>query len=152
MKQLKPISFLLALLLAGCDMAPDTSLVKVARQPAQGLTQSSMDEQYLQNLVDETLKAAEQRLQQAYEKNGVPPDQRYSHAQASGRYEWLSEQQLAVIDLSYSAHRMRVTQVVGLIDDREVRVNCISPDGAPTALTGGEGECAQVIAREFALE
>jgi hypothetical protein len=152
MKQLKTFYLSIALLMAGCDLAPDTSLVKVVQQPAQGLTQSSMDEQYLQNLVTETRTAAEERLQQAYEKNGIPPEQRYSHAETSGRYEWLAEQQLAVIDLSYSAHRMRVTQVVGLIDDRQVTISCISPEGAPVALAGGEGECAQVIAREFKLK
>lgn len=152
MKQLKLIYIATALLLVGCDMVPDTSLVKIDQKPAQGLTQSSMDEQYLENLVSETQTSAELRLQQAYEKNGVPPDQRFSHAQTSGRYEWLSEQQLAVIDLSYSAHRMRVTHVVGLVDDQQVTISCISPEGAPVALVGEEGECAQVIAREFKLK
>ncbi len=152
MKQLNSLCFTLGLLLAGCDMAPDTSLVKVASEPAEGLTQSALDQSYLDTLVRETRTAAETRLQQAYEKNRVPPDQRFSHAVASGRYEWFGETQLAVVDLSYSANPMRVTQVVGLINDTQVTVSCISPEGAPLALNGGEGECAQVIAREFELE
>ena len=144
--------FALAVLLTGCDMAPDTSLVKVAQEPANGLTSSSLDESYLQALVNETRSAADARLQEAYELNRVPPNQRYSQAIASGRYEWLGERQLSIVDLNYSANPMRVMQVVGLINDRQVTVSCISPNGAPLVLSGGEGECAQVVAREFELK
>ena len=142
----------LAVLLAGCDLAPDTSLVKVAQEPANGLTSSSLDASYLEALVNETRSAADARLQEAYELNRVPPDQRYSQAQASGRYEWLGERQLAIVDLSYSANPMRVMQVVGLINDQQVTVSCISPKGAPLVLSGGEGECAQVVAKAFELK
>ena len=145
-------TLVLAVLLAGCDMAPDTSLVKVAQEPANGLTSSSLDESYLEALVNDTRSAAEARLQQAYELNRVPPDQRFSQAKASGRYEWLGNRQLAIVDLSYSANPMRVTQVVGLINDQQVTVSCLSPNGAPLVLTGEEGECALVIAREFELK
>lgn len=147
-----PLYLALTALLAGCDMAPDTSLVKVAQEPAKGLTSSSLDESYLEALVNDTRSSAEARLQQAYELNRVPPKQRYSQAQTSGRYEWLGKRQLAVVDLSYSANPMRVMQVVGLINGQQVTVSCISPNGAPLELSGGEGECAQVIAREFELK
>jgi hypothetical protein len=152
MKPLYPLILALVIPFSGCDRAPDTSLVKVSQVPAQGLTESSLDQSFLQSLITTTRSAAQARLDQAYEKNRVPPNQRYSHAQTDGHYEQFGQRQLAVIELSYSANPMRVTQIVGLIDDRQVTISCISPDGTPSDLLGKESECAQVIAREFQLD
>ncbi|MEJ2455724.1 MAG: hypothetical protein P8103_16425 [Candidatus Thiodiazotropha sp.] len=140
------------LLLAACDIDLGPSNVKVSEQPAAGLTDASFDQGYLQQLVEETRQAAEASLQQAYDRNNIPAQERTSHAKANGRYEWIGERQLAVIDLSYSANPMRVMRVVGLADDRLLTISCISPQGAPLAFDADSGECAEAIAAHFGSE
>jgi hypothetical protein len=142
----------LNLLLGGCGLTPKPSNVKVSEQPAGGLSESSFDQGYLQQLVEETRLAAEARLQQAYERNRVPPEERFSHAQTSGRYELIGSHRLAVIDLSYSANPMRVMRVVGIDGDRLVTISCISPRGAPLEIHTESGECAESITKYFHLE
>ena len=138
-----------ALLLAGCSIDLESSNVKVSEKPAEGLTESSFDQGFLQQLVEETRTAAERNVQQAYERNNIPPQERISHAEAQGRYEWYGEHQLAVIDLSYSANPMRVMRVVGLTGDLLVTISCISPLGAPLEFAASTGECAEALADRF---
>ncbi len=137
------------LLLTACDIDLGPSNVKVSEQPAAGLSDTSFDQGYLQQLVEETRQAAEASLQQAYDRNNIPPRERISHAMASGRYERHGEHQLAVIDLSYSANPMRVMRVVGITEDRLLTISCISPQGAPVAFDAANGECAEAIAAHF---
>ncbi len=142
---LLPIVFLLG----GCsvDLAP--SNVKVSERPAAGLTESSFDQGFLTQLAEETRQSAQLSLQQAYERNNIPPAERYSQARTEGRYEWFGERQLAVVELGYSANPMRVTRVVGVVDDRLVTVSCISPLGEPTDLRAADGECAEALRTHF---
>jgi hypothetical protein len=142
----------LSLLLGGCGLTPAPSNVKVREQPAEGLTESAFDQNYLQQLVEETRQAADARLHDAYERNRTPTEERFSHAQTSGRYEWIGARRLAVIDLSYSANPMRVMRVVGIDGDRLVTVSCISPRGAPLDIHAESGECAEALAKHFHLE
>jgi hypothetical protein len=152
MIRLSLLALSLSLLLSGCGITPTPSNVKVSEQPAQGLTESSFDQGYLQQLVEETRQAAEARLQEAYERNRVPSEERFSHAQTSGSYQLIGERQLAVIELSYSANPMRVMRVVGIDGDRLVTISCISPRGAPLDIHAESGECAEAIAKHFHLE
>jgi hypothetical protein len=126
--------------------------VKISEEPAEDLTQSSFDQAYLQQLVEKTRQGAEKSLQQAYERNNIPPSERHSHARASGRYEWIGKHQLAVIDLSYSANPMRVMRVAGIDEDKLLTISCISPRGAPMDIHAESGECAEAIARHFRHE
>jgi len=149
MRTLFSMLLLPLLLLTGCsvDLAP--SNVKVSERPAEGLTESSFDQGYLTRLLEETRQSAEQSLQQAYARNNIPPAERLSQARTEGRYEWIGDRQLAVVELSYSANPMRVTRVVGIVGDRLVTVSCISPQGEPTDLQAAEGECAQALRSHF---
>ena len=142
-------TLMLMSLLAGCGIQPKPSTVKVKETPANGLTQNSFDQGYLQSLAEETRQGAEHSLQQAYERNKVPPAERYSHAHTSGRYEMLGKYKLAVIDLSYSANPMRVTRIVGIAQDRIVTISCISPKGEPVELRDGKSKCGQTIEDHF---
>jgi hypothetical protein len=139
----------LSLPLGGCGLTPTPSNVKVSEQPAEGLTESSFDQDYLQKLMEETRQAAQARLQQAYERNRVPAEERFSQAQTSGRYALIGAHRLAVIDLSYSANPMRVMRVVGIERDRLVTISCISPRGAPLDIHAESGECSEAIAKHF---
>ncbi len=139
----------LLLFLPACSGRPDYSDVKVQQSPADGLTSSSFDSHYLQNLLDETRGAAEQKLVQAYERNNIPEVERYSHAQAEGRYEQLDGRRLAIIDLSYSANPMRVTRIAGIVQDQLITISCISPHGEPLEFASGEGHCAEVYRYYF---
>jgi hypothetical protein len=152
MIRLPLLALSLSLLLGACGITPTPSNVKVSEQPAQGLTESAFDEDYLQQLVEETRLAAEARLQEAYERNRVPPAERFSHAQTSGSYELLGGRQLAVINLSYSANPMRVMRVVGIDAERLVTISCISPRGAPLDIHATSGECAEAIIKHFHLD
>ena len=142
-------TLMLLSLLAGCGIQPKPSTVKVKEAPANGLTQNSMDQGYLQNLAEETRQGAEHSLQQAYERNKVPAAERYSHAHTSGRYEWLGKHKLAVIDLSYSANPMRVTRIVGIAQDRIITISCISPKGEPIELQDGRSKCSRTVEDHF---
>jgi hypothetical protein len=143
------LTLVLTLLLGGCGFEPNSSNVKISEQPAKGLTESSFDHHYLQQLVDETRQTAEERLVKTYERNNIPPHERFSHAEVSGRYESLGNRLLAVVDLSYSANPMRVMRVVGLAGDKLVTVSCLSPHGEPLVFEAKEGECAEAIATHF---
>jgi hypothetical protein len=59
---------------------------------------------------------------------------------------------LAVIDLSYSANPMRVTRLVGIVQDQLVTISCISPRGAPLAYASGESHCAEVVGYHFSSQ
>ncbi|MES9940381.1 MAG: hypothetical protein ABW105_00630 [Candidatus Thiodiazotropha sp. 6PLUC1] len=144
-------SLIICLLLAGCGLSPEPSNVKISKQPAEGLTQSSFDEGYLQQLTDEYQKGAEQSLQQTYDRNNIPQHERFSHAQAKGHYEWIGERQLAVIDLIYSNNPMRVMRVVGIEGDQLVTISCISPQGAQLDINSETGDCAEAISKHFQL-
>ncbi|MCG8486879.1 MAG: hypothetical protein MI756_05360 [Chromatiales bacterium] len=148
-----PLSILIiSLTIAGCDFAPTPSNVKVSKQPADGLTQNSFSRSFLQQLVDEVKGGAELSLTQAYDRNNIPAVERISKPQAVGRYEWIGERQLAVIDLSYTNNPMRVMRVVGIEADQMITINCISPAGAPLKLTAPEDACSEVIAEQFKLK
>ncbi|MEW8255265.1 MAG: hypothetical protein AB2747_12980 [Candidatus Thiodiazotropha taylori] len=148
-----PLTILiLSLLLSGCDFVPTPSNVKVSKQPADGLTQNSFGRSFLQQLVDEVVEGAELSLSQAYDRNNVPAAERISKPRAEGRYEWIGDQQLAVIDLSYSNNPMRVMRVVGLEADQMITINCISPAGIPLKMTAPEDECSNAIAEQFKLK
>ena len=148
-----PCSILiLCLAITGCDLYPTPSNVKIRKQSAEGLSQSSFDHGYLQQLVNEALQGAEQRLRAAYERNNIPADERSSRPQANGRYEWFGPYQLAVIDLSYSANPMRVVRVVGIEGDQLITISCIAPNGMPIDIVAETGECAEAIAHHFKLK
>ncbi|MCG7873742.1 MAG: hypothetical protein JAZ11_16800 [Candidatus Thiodiazotropha lotti] len=148
-----PLAILtLSLTLSGCDFVPAPSNVKVSKQPAEGLTQNSFGQGFLQQMVDEVIEGAEQSLSQAYERNNIPPAERISKPQAVGRYEWIGDRQLAVIDLSYSNNPMRVMRVVGIEADQMVSINCISPSGIPLKMTAPEDACSEAIAEAFKLK
>ena len=149
MRKLLPALATLILLLSGCDVDLGPSNVKVSEQPADGLTASSFDQGYLLELVEEVRQGAETSLQQAYERNKIPPQERISHAEAVGRYEWIGDRQLAVIELSYSANPMRVTRIVGIEQDRLISISCISPRGDQQDLHAATGECAETLRRRF---
>jgi hypothetical protein len=139
----------LFLLLSGCSGRPDYSDVKVQQSPAGGLTSSSFDSHYLHKRVEETRNAAEQRLVSAYERNNIPKVERYSHAQAEGRYEQLDGRRLLVIDLSYSANPMQVMRIAGIVQDQLIAISCISPQGEPLEFSSGESHCAEVYRYYF---
>ncbi|MBV2093112.1 MAG: hypothetical protein KUF72_19700 [Candidatus Thiodiazotropha sp. (ex Ctena orbiculata)] len=143
---------ILSLLLSGCDFVPTPSNVKVSKQPADGVTQTSFGQSFLQQLVDEVVTGAELSLSQAYDRNNIPAAERISIPQAVGRYEWFGDKQLAVIDLSYSYNPMRVMRVVGIEADQMVTINCISPTGIPLKMTAPEDECSEAIAEQFNLQ
>ncbi|MES9860190.1 MAG: hypothetical protein ABW157_07325 [Candidatus Thiodiazotropha sp. LLP2] len=145
-------SLTISLLLAGCGFAPEPSNVKISKQSAEGITQSSFDQGYLQQLVEEYQQGAEQSLQQAYDNNNIPQQERVSHAQAKGHYEWIGERQLAVIDLIYSPNPMRVMRVVGIDGDQLVTISCISPQGIHLDINVETGDCAEAISKHFHLK
>lgn len=138
--------------LHGCGYAPQPAKVKVSQVPAQGLTDASFDQGYLQQLIEETRQAAQARLDEAYERNHIAPAERTSRAVTDGRYAQRGGRPLAVIELSYSGNPMRVTRIVGIVDDRLVTVSCISPRGAPVEPFAGTGECAEGVSRHFPAE
>ncbi|MCU7850721.1 MAG: hypothetical protein KZQ80_00765 [Candidatus Thiodiazotropha sp. (ex Monitilora ramsayi)] len=139
----------LLLILVGCDMVTSQSNVKISQVPAHGLTESAFDQGYLQALSEETRAAAEQRLVQAYERNNIPPHERFSHAETQGRYETVGNYRLAVIDLSYNASPMRVKRIVGIAQDQLITISCISPQGKPLDIHAVEGECAEAVKGNF---
>ena len=139
------------MLLVGCGQGNSHSDIKVSELPANGLTPASFDHDYLQRLIHETRDAAENRLIQAYEKNRIPPSERNSHALTEGRFQQFGDQRLAVIDLSYSENSMRVTRIVGLVQDRLITISCISPLGKPVNFLSGESHCAQAVQQKFSL-
>jgi hypothetical protein len=143
------ITLLLFVLLTACSQQSTPTNVKVKTAPAEGLTQQSFDQSYLQNLAQETRQAAEQNLVEYYDRNKTPPTARYSHAQTSGRYELFGKRQLAVVDLSYSANPMRVLRIVGIEQDRLITISCISPKGEPLEIHDKEGDCGSAIAEHF---
>ncbi|MES9851562.1 MAG: hypothetical protein ABW170_06980 [Candidatus Thiodiazotropha sp. L084R] len=145
-------SLTMSLLLAGCGFSPEPSNVKISKQSAEGITQSSFDQGYLQRLVEEYQQGAEQSLQQAYDNNNIPQQERVSHAQAKGHYEWIGERQLAVIDLIYSPNPMRVMRVVGIDGDQLVTISCISPQGIHLDINVETGDCAEAISKHFQLK
>jgi hypothetical protein len=140
------------LLLVGCGFSPAPSNVKISERPADGLTQASFDQGFLQQLVEETRQGAEKSLHEAYERNKIPQQERLSQARTIGRYEWIDGRQLAVIDLSYSANPIRVMRVVGIEADQVVTISCISPLGAPLDIHAKTGECAEALAKHFHFE
>jgi hypothetical protein len=142
----------ICLTLTGCDLSPIPSNVKVSKQPADGLTESSFDQGFLQQQVDKYQLGAERSLQQTYERNNIPSQERVSHAQANGHYEWIGERQLAVIDLTYTANPMRVMRVVGIENDQLVTISCISPYGENLDIRAKTGDCAEAIAEHFQLK
>lgn len=142
----------ICLILTGCDLSPVPSNVKISKLPADGLTQSSFDQGFLQQQVDEYQLGAEQSLQQTYERNNTPPQERVSHAQATGHYEWIGERQLAVIDLTYTANPMRVVRVVGIEGDHLVTISCISPYGENLDIHAKTGDCAEAISEHFQIK
>ncbi|MCG7955060.1 MAG: hypothetical protein JAY91_06030, partial [Candidatus Thiodiazotropha endolucinida] len=100
----------------------------------------------------EVVEGAELSLSQAYDRNNIPATERISKPRAAGRYEWVGDQQLAVIDLSYSNSPMRVMRVVGIEADQMITINCISPTGIPLKMTAPEDECSNAIAEQFKLK
>jgi hypothetical protein len=145
----KPL--IMCLILSGCGFSPAPSNVKINTQPAHGVTESSFDHGYLQQLIDEVRASAEQSLQQAYDRNNIPQQDRNSKPQISGRYEWMGKHQLAVIDLSYSANPMRVIKIVGVEGEQLISISCISPIGDVIDLRDDSGECSNAIKKEFHL-
>ncbi len=143
---------ILSLLLWGCDTRPGSDRVKVSEQPAQGLADTSFDQGYLQQLVDETREGAEARVQEAYTRNNIPPDQRISHARAEGRFEHYAKHRLAVVELSYTANPMRVLRVVGIDEDRLISISCIAPQGEVLDLFDGESDCGRGVTAYFGAE
>ncbi len=136
-------------LLAGCGLQPLPSKVKISEVPANGITDSSFDMAYLQQLIETTRQAAQARLDEAYEDNNVPPEERPSRARTCGRYEQRGGRRLAVIELSYSGNPMRVTRIVGVEGERIVTISCISPKGAPVDPFAEQGKCAANVRRHL---
>ncbi|MEJ2402957.1 MAG: hypothetical protein P8171_01510 [Candidatus Thiodiazotropha sp.] len=154
MESNRPLRLLMALLLTllvwGCDSRPGSDRVKVSEQPAQGLIDTSFDQGYLQQLVEETRAGAEARVQEAYTRNNIPPEQRISHAQAEGRFEKYASHRLAVVELGYTANPMRVLRIVGIEQDRLISLSCISPHGEALDLFNKESDCGRGVASYFA--
>jgi hypothetical protein len=136
-------------LLAGCSNEPDYSDVKVQLSPADGLTSSSLDSYYLQRLIDETREGADKRLAEVYERNKIPQAERYSRAKTEGRFDQLGNHRLAIIDLSYTANPLRVTRLVGIVQDQLISISCVSPGGATVVYASGESHCAEVVRYHF---
>ncbi|MGD8912175.1 MAG: hypothetical protein PVJ68_05440 [Candidatus Thiodiazotropha sp.] len=146
---LRPTVLLLPLLLFGCGLVPNPSNVKISKVPANGVTNSSFDQAYLQQLIETTRKAAEQQLIKTYERNNIPPSERISHAMTSGQYEQRGKRRLAIIELTYSDNPMKVTRVVGIENDQIVTISCISPQGAPVDPFAATGECAESVRQQL---
>jgi hypothetical protein len=142
---------LLLLALSGCGFEPDNANIKVSDAPAEGLTDASFDQEYLQKLIGTIRQAAEQRLIEAYERNRIPAAERRSHAITSGHYEQNGSRRLAVVELSYSGNSMRVTRIVGIHDNRLISVSCISPLGEPIDPFAATGECAQSVRKHLLM-
>ncbi|MEL0583394.1 MAG: hypothetical protein AAES65_00700 [Candidatus Thiodiazotropha sp. (ex. Lucinoma kazani)] len=140
--------FLISLLVA-CSQQGSSSTVKVNKAPAQGLSEHAFDQGYLQNLVEDARKAAEKNLIQYYDRDNTPTGERVNHAQTSGRYEWLGRQQIAVVDLSYSANPIQVMRVVGIEQNSLITISCISPYGEPLDLHNMESECGRTVKLQF---
>jgi hypothetical protein len=140
-------SFVLLVLLSlsGCEIGPNPSNVKVSEVPANGLTNSSFDQAYLQQLIETTREAAEQRVIEAYDRNNIPPSGRINHAMTSGRYEQLGNRRLAIIELTYSDNPMKVIRIIGIENDRLITISCISPLGVPLSPFATTGECAESV-------
>jgi hypothetical protein len=147
----RAIAILLLLTLFGCGFVPDNTNVKVNEAPAEGLTDASFDHGYLQQLIESTRQAAEQRLIEAYNRNRIPTAERNSHANTSGRYEQNGSHTLAIVELSYSGNPMRVTRIVGIRDDRLITISCISPRGEPIDPFAATGECAESVRKHLPL-
>lgn len=145
----RPLFLLCLLSLSACDLTSSSSNVKMSEAPTEGLTESSFDQGYLSQLIEETREEAAQRLDARYESNKIPPQERISRAQTSGRFEQLGGHRLAVIDLTYSANPMRVTRIIGIQGDRLITLSCISPTGAPVDLLDEQGECGQAVKQHF---
>jgi hypothetical protein len=143
---------IISLAISGCDLVPSPSNVKVSKQSADGLSESSFDQGFLQQLQEDVKAGAELSLKQAYDRNNIPASERISKPQTHGRYEWIGGQQLAVIDLSYQNNPMRVMRVVGIEADEIITINCISPTGMPLKLTTPEDECSETISEQFNLK
>jgi hypothetical protein len=148
---MRPIVPLLLLSLFGCGLDSNPSNVKVSEIPADGLTNSSFDQGYLQQLIKTTREAAEQRLIDAYGRNNISPTERINYAMTSGRYEQRGNRRLAIIDLTYSDNPMKVTRIVGIEKDRLVTISCISPLGAPVNPFAATGECAEIVRKYLPL-
>jgi hypothetical protein len=152
MSPISTLILIISLTLCGCDLAPTPSNVKVSKQTSDGLTESSFDQGFMQQLIDEVKQGAELSLKQAYDRNNIPAEERISKPQVEGRYEWIGEKQLAIIDLSYSNNPMRVMRVVGIERDEIITINCISPTGSSIKITAPEDECSETIAEHFKLQ
>jgi hypothetical protein len=138
--------------MSGCDLSPAPSNVKISKEKSHGLSESSFDQGFMQQLIDEVEQGAGLSLQKAYDRNNIPADERINTPQVNGRYEWVGEHQLAVIDLSYSNNPMRVMRIVGIEADEIITINCISPTGIPLKITAPEDECSEAIAEQFKLQ
>ncbi len=145
----RAIAIPLLLTLFGCGLAPDNANVKVSEAAAEGLTDASFDHGYLQQLIEATRQAAEQRLIAAYERNRIPSPERSSHAITSGHYEQNGDHTLAIVELGYSGNPMRVTRIVGIRDDRLITISCISPQGEPIDPFAATGECAESVRKHL---
>jgi len=144
-----PTALLCLLFLSACDMASTPSNVKISEVPAEGLTESSFDQGYLSRLIEETREEAAQRLEARYESNKIPPQERISRAETSGRYELFAGHRLAVIDLTYSANLMRVMRIIGIEKDQLITISCIAPQGEPLDLHNKESECGRSVGQYF---
>jgi hypothetical protein len=143
---------IIGLAMTGCELVPTPSKVKVSKQPAEGLTQSSFGQGFLEQLEEAVMQGAELSLKQAYERNNIPAVERISKPQVKGRYEWVGAHQLAVVDLSYNNNPMKVMRVVGIEADEIITINCISPTGTALGITTPQGECTDTIAKHFKLK
>ncbi len=154
MENIRHLRLLIVLVLTlpvwGCDSRPGSDRVKVNEQPAQGLVDTSFDQGYLQQLVEETRAGAEARVREAYTRNNIPPEQRTSHALAEGRFEAYGSHRLAIVELGYTANPMRVLRIVGIEQDRLISLSCIAPHGEVLDLFDRESDCGRDVASYFA--
>ncbi len=146
MRPFSPFSVvLLALLVFGCSGSNYPPHIKISREPAKGLEQADFDGAYLASLTEWTRNAAQQRLAETYERNGVPPERQTGRAHVESRYRERDGEKLAVIDLAYSGNPVRVARVVGLEGDEVVTVSCTSSTGAPIDAFDTGTACGQAV-------
>lgn len=134
-------------LLTACNGQPPN--VKISEAPANGLTAQQMDLPWLQQLAESTRADAQQRLDETYAKNEVPPQYRTNRAEVTSSFLQVEGKKLAVVNLRYTGAPIHVARVTGIEDGQLVTVSCTDPRGAPINPLDPEGACEEVVIETF---
>ncbi|RDH89416.1 MAG: hypothetical protein DIZ77_15845 [endosymbiont of Seepiophila jonesi] len=146
------LSLILSLTLIGCSVSESPDTISISEEPAGTLTESAMDQDYLQSVRQQTAEAANHRLQQAYERNNIPQQQRNGRARVSGQYIRLHSRKLALLDLSYTTGPVRVTRITGLKAPSIVSISCVSASGKAFDISDIENKCGQAVEQIFGMD